>query len=457
MIGEWTVSTVAEVTQGVHACGDAGQCISGVGTDTRKALDGMLFVALTGPSFDGNDYLGAAVEQGAAAALVSRIDESVSLPQILVEDTTRALGLLGAENRRRFRGCTLALTGSVGKTTVKELTAAILRGVGQTRHTQGNLNNHLGAPLSLLALDDEDCFGVFELGANHAGEIAYTVSLVKPDVAVLINAADAHLEGFGSRDGVARAKAEIFAGLSGDGCAVLNRDSEYYDFWAEKVTVGKRLTFGVHEAADVRASAIDVSETASEFVLHVAGETASLRLPLPGAHNVRNALAATALAHAAGAGLQAIVAGLSEAAGVQGRLNTRHCDSGARLIDDTYNASPTSVLAALDVLSAFAAKRIAVLGNMAELGEASETEHERVGRYARERVDCLLVMGPCAGAVRRGFGADDCILVSSHDEAVKWLRANTTATDTILVKGSRSAAMEKVVNGMNKKNITEKY
>jgi UDP-N-acetylmuramoyl-tripeptide--D-alanyl-D-alanine ligase len=448
MIGSWTLSGILPLLAGQLQGPDS--VFSGVTTDSRKIKPGDLFVALRGERFDGHDFVAGPGLKVAAGALVER-KVSGSVSQLCVEDTVTALGQLGRINRQRFNGKVIAITGSNGKTTVKEMLASILSGNGRVCRTEGNLNNHLGVPISLLRLSAEDQFGVFELGANHAGEIAYTVDLVDPDIAVLNNAGDAHLEGFGSHQGIAAAKGEIITGLASGGTVILNHESPYFGYWCGLAGERRVLSFGLENDADVFATNIAHFVDHTVFELHLNGAALSVSLPFAGIHNVLNALAATAAASALGIGLLAVAEGLGAARSLGGRLRQVRTQQGALVIDDTYNASPASMKAALDVLAGFAGQRIAVLGHMAELGDYAVSSHREIGQYARGRTDQLWVMGRWAKDYADGFGPD-CRILSGIDEAIGALEEVLGPHTTVLVKGSRSAAMDKVVKGITANN-----
>lgn len=453
MIGDWSLEQVRERLQG-NLVGDD-RAFAQVVTDSRKCAAGDLFVALRGEHFDGHTFAADISESQAAAVMVER-NVAAKVSQLIVRDCVEALGLLGRMNRERFQGPVVAITGSNGKTTVKEMVAAILSRQGQVCWTQGNLNNHLGVPLSLLRLSEAHQYGVFELGANHKGEIAYTVQLAQPDVAILNNAGDAHLEGFGSHQGIAEGKGEIIAGLPAQGIAILNRTSDYYDYWTTLVGGRKQLSFGWNGAADVFATDVTCAESFSEFNLHVPGRVLWVRLPLAGRHNVLNALAAAAATYALGVSPETIIAGLADVKTVGGRLRQCQTPEGALVIDDTYNASPASMKAGIDVLASLPGKRIAILGHMAELGDFAPQSHREIGAYARGRVDELWVMGQWAADYANGYGSD-CVKLADVNEAVDRLKPCLAPRLAVLVKGSRSARMERVVNGiLHNTNNTER-
>jgi UDP-N-acetylmuramoyl-tripeptide--D-alanyl-D-alanine ligase len=416
-----------------------------VATDTRNLPPGSLFVAIEGPRFDGNDYVTAAAERGAVGALVSR-HQDLPLPQIEVDDTRTAFGVMARAWRENFRIPVIAVTGSAGKTTVKELIASILGVSRRVCMTQGNLNNDIGVPLSLMRLEASDEAMVVELGANHAGEIAHLGRLVEPSIAVITNAAAAHLEGFGSLEGVARAKGELVDCLPDEGTAVLNADDAFFAAWRRRA--GKRpvTSFGMTPAADVHlAAAPTFDDSSSRFVIAMpGGRTLEVCLPLLGRANIVNALAAAAAAAAAGASDADIRRGLGEARSVAGRMNRRLARRGATLIDDSYNANPAAARAALDYLESRPGIRIFVLGDMLELGPAARSLHREIGQYARGRCDRLVAIGTLAAEAATAFGADaarfESIEAAAADVAER-LRPDVT----VLVKASRSVGLERLV------------
>lgn len=445
-----TLNQLATAVQG-QAFGDD-LVITEVTTDTRKVTPGCLFIALKGERFDAHDFAADAVQAGAGVLLVSR-QLPVSVPQVVVADTRLALGQLAAWVRQQVPARIVALTGSSGKTSVKEMTAAILRQGGNTLYTAGNLNNDIGVPLTLLRLTPEYEYAVIELGANHQGEIAWTVSLTRPHAALVNNLAAAHLEGFGSLAGVAKAKGEIFQGLPADGIAIINADSNDWPNWRHQLADHKVWRFSP-DAAESDFSARDVKVTARgcEFTLSSPNGTIAITLPLPGRHNIANALAAAALASAAGAPLTAIQTGLAELTPVPGRLFPVHLSEGKQLLDDTYNANVGSMTAAVQVLSEMPGYRVFVAGDMGELGAEAEACHRQVGEAAKvAAIDCVLSVGVLSKALSHASGvgehfADKAALVTR-------LKALITAHPeiTILVKGSRSAAMEDIVRALQEK------
>ncbi|WP_404374804.1 UDP-N-acetylmuramoyl-tripeptide--D-alanyl-D-alanine ligase [Vreelandella aquamarina] len=419
--------------------------VSAVVTDTRKIVPGCLFVALKGPRFDGHDFVEQAREQGAAAALVERNLES-ALPQLVFADTRLGLGLIAQAWRKHFQLPLVAVTGNSGKTTVKEMTAALLAPLGSVLATSGNLNNDIGAPLTLLRLSKEHQAGVVELGANHLGEIAWTSRLAAPQVAVITNVTGAHVGEFGGMGQIAQAKSEILSGLGSDGTAVINRDDRYYAFWAACAAPRQVVSYGLHDDADVHARALSCDPQGRyAFTLVVHGQAlGNVRLPLIGKHNVSNALAASAAALALGVSPQQVVAGLGGLKSLSGRLSVVPGLRNATLLDDTYNANPGAVKAALDALASFPAPRWCALGAMGELGSESQALHAEIGRYAASLgIDSLLTFGEDARAASDAFGRGQHF--DDHETLVRHVINTLPPNTTLLVKGSRSAGMETVI------------
>lgn len=421
---------------------------SGVSTDSRAISQGQLFVALNGPRFDGHDYLNEVAAKGAVAALVQREVPNVAIPQLLVADTRLALGQLGALNRAAFNAPVVAITGSSGKTTVKEMLASMLRAGlgGPVLATRGNLNNDLGAPLTLLELAPEHVAAVIELGANHVGEIAYTVALAKPQVALINNAGTAHVGEFGGPEKIVEAKGEILEGLNSEGVAILNLDDAAFSTWQARAQGRQVRSFSqLNPAASVYATNLLRDERGCPgFTLNAgANGLVPVQLNLLGEHNVTNALAAAAAAITLGVSLDAIKSGLENLQPVKGRAVAQLTPNGACVIDDTYNANPSSVCAAIDILAGFNGRTLLVLGDIGELGEWAEQGHRQVGSYALGKVDALYAVGPLMAFAVSEFGqngrhfADQASLI----EALRTEQGGST----ILIKGSRSAAMEKVV------------
>jgi len=427
-----------------------------VSTDTRSLRRGALFVALQGPNFDGKDFMDAARAQGAVAVMVNRPAPNV-LPVIQVEDTHLALGRLAAAWRARRNIPVVAVTGSNGKTTVKEMIAAILAQRGAVLATQGNLNNDIGVPLTLLRLRDEHCYAVIEMGANHAGEIAYMARLARPTVGVITNAGTAHLEGFGSIEGVARAKGELFQALGEDGVAVVNADDRFAELWQGLIGTRRTLHFGVDQAADVTVLAgteqMEVGDAmAMRFTLRTSGGDVAVHMQLCGRHNVINACAAAASALAVGATTQDIERGLAGLQTVKGRLQLKLMASGPRILDDTYNANPNSLRAALQVLAMAPTRKIVVLGDMGELGAGAQDMHAEMGEEVRASgVENLFTVGLLSRftAERFGAGARHFTTQAELIAALSKILSDTALRPvTILIKGSRRMQMERVVEAL---------
>ncbi len=420
-----------------------------IGTDTRNMVGGELFFALKGPNFDGHDYVAQAAEQGAAAAVVSEAAD-VDLAQIVVADTRAALGRLGAAWRERQDVTVVGITGSNGKTTLKELTAACLSAAGQTLATHGNLNNEIGVPLMLSRIESEHRYAVIEMGANHAGEIAYLTSLAGPDVVALTNAGAAHLEGFGSIDGVARAKGEILSGEKRPNFAVLNADDHYFEYWSSLVEDVGVLSFGLGGDADVHATRIKAEAGLTGFRMRLPGGEIDVSLALPGRHNVRNACAAAAIATALGIDAQTIRAALESVQPVSGRLRPLEGVNGSTVFDDSYNANPNSVVAAAEFLTTLPGEHWLVLGDMAELGDDAPRLHREVGeRVKKAGVSRLFAAGGLSRNTVNGFGGDG-EWFSSVDALIAALAPALDADVKVLVKGSRFMRMERVVDALRR-------
>lgn len=441
MIMNLNLNTIAELFNSSFVINP---CINGVCIDSRKVQPGNLFIALQGENFDGHDFIKEVARQGAVAVICTRLNKHVTIPQIVVNDTLQALTKLATHYRLTIHCPVIALTGSNGKTTVKEMIAAILPKPAHA--TPGNLNNHIGAPLSVLQLLPEHRYAVFELGANHLGEIAQTVAVVKPQVALINNIAPAHIGEFGSIDGVARAKGEIYQGLDDNGTAVVNDDDNYAHFWDNLLNNRKRLRFSLTKPVDVYARDILFNdEGCACFELVLPNGHAQVRLQVPGEHSVRNALAAASCCHAVGISLHDIVNGLSRFSGVAGRMTFLSGKNNALIIDDTYNANLRSVLTAVDVLAKRPGKRILVIGDMGELGAWTQQHHEEIGKVARARgIDLLMTYGEFSEYSTKAFGSP-AKHYQNQEELARDLLPELSEKTTVLVKGSRSAAMEKVV------------
>ena len=418
--------------------------VTGVAIDTRKLKPGDLFVAIKGERADGHDYLTEAAARGAVAALVTRkVDHP--LPQLLVDSTELALGDLASAVRAQRNVRVVGITGSNGKTTVKTLVASILSRHGRTHVSAGNFNNELGLPLSLLAMPRDTEYAVFEMGAGKPGDIAYLAAIARPDIGLITLIAPAHLERMGSIEGVAETKGALYQALPADGIAIINADDAFASFFTGLAGARRVLRFGLDQPADVGADVIEQRVDGSRFVLSTPQGDAEVALPLPGRHNIANALAATAVALALEVPLATIVAGLEQVSGVAGRLRREVVAGGWTLIDDSYNANPSSMAAAIDTLLLAGGERWLVLGDMAELGPDARALHAGIGERARERgVERLFAVGPLGAATVEAFGAggehfDD------KPALIAALQAQLHAGVTCLVKGSRSAGMEQVV------------
>ena len=421
--------------------------VAGIATDSRRVANGDLYVALQGERFDGHEFIAEVAANGAVAAIVSS-PVQCELPQLKVADTREALGLVARVNRRRFEGPLIGVTGSAGKTTCKEMLAGILAGLGPTLATQGNLNNEIGVPLTLLRLAPEHRYAVIEMGAARGGDIAYLCRFSEPDIGIVTSALPAHLEGFGSLETIASTKGELFSGLRVDGTAVVNADDPFASLWHQLAGSRRVLTFGLDAGATFSARAVTPVAEGLRFELVTPVGGVDVELGLLGQHNVRNALAAAAAAWAAGADLAAISAGLGRVRPVAGRLQPRRGRHGNTVIDDSYNANPGAVKAAIDVLAAYSGRRRLVLGNMAELGSSAGALHREVAVYAATRgIDELWSVGPWAQAMATEFKANGAGVarVFADNAAIVAACENADDADVVLVKGSRSAGLEVVV------------
>jgi UDP-N-acetylmuramoyl-tripeptide--D-alanyl-D-alanine ligase len=446
------LSQLSHIVQG-HLTG-ADVRFESVSIDSRTLTGGALFVALKGPNFDGHDFISIAKEQGAAAALVSQ-DIGDTLPAVKVDDTRLALGALAASWRSDFEIPVIAVTGSNGKTTVKEMLSSIFAQACEgdcVLSTIGNLNNDLGLPLTLLRLRKSHRYAVTEMGMNHPGELTYLTSLARPNVAVITNAAAAHLQGLQSVEGVARAKSEIFSGVEAGGTAIINDDDEYASLWREIAQDLKIVGFSLQRKSDVTAE-FDLYKDHSNVVLHTPWGNATCHLGLPGKHNVANALAATAAAGAVGISLADIVKGLESWRGIKGRLQSKTIN-GLHVIDDSYNANPASIKAALEVLAIQPGMQVLVMGDMGELGDDSASLHRQTGELARQLgIDACFTLGEQTVITAEAFG-NDAQSFTSIEQLVTALRKqiqdNHDRPINILVKGSRSMKMEQVIELLEK-------
>lgn len=438
---------------GARLVGDS-VAIAGVSTDTRKIREGELFVALSGPHFDGHDFIAAAEQVGAAAVLVAR-EVACAVPQLIVADTLDALARFAAGWRREFSLPVVGVTGSAGKTTTKQMLASILAERGSVLATEGNLNNDIGVPLTLLRLRREHRFAVIEMGANHAGEIAALARIVRPDVGLITNAGAAHLEGFGSIEGVVEAKGEMYAGVVDGGVCVINGDQPWAEDWKQRAGLRRKLVFGTDVRHDFHIDGeIHEHDAGAHFTLATPDGNVGIELPLRGRHNVLNALAAAAAAFAAGADRQAMADGLRKVTNVGGRMRVERLSNGLTLVDDTYNANPLSMRAAIDWLVAGERRGWLVMGDMGELGDDARLLHEEIGAYAAERgVERLYGLGPLSTAACDAFGDARCYtdVAPLIDDLAAELVTQPASEITVLVKGSRSARMERVVAGLRER------
>jgi len=444
----WLLSQVAQAVQGRLIGADLN--LEGVSTDTRAIAKGALFVALAGERFDAHDFLAQAVAGGAVAVLIS--DEAkrpAGVPAVVVDDTRLALGRLAAAWRARFTLPVIAVTGSNGKTTTKEMIAAILKAAfgAAVLSTRGNLNNDIGLPLTLLGLSASHHAAVIEMGMNHPGEIAYLARIGAPTVAMVTNAQRAHLEGMGDLDEVAREKGAIFSGLQDGGIAVINVDDAYASAWRGMVDGHSVRTFAIDGAADVVAG-VRQHGLETELDLQAPEGTATVKLRIPGRHNARNAVAAAAACLAAGIPLSAVSEGLAAFSGVKGRLQRRAGKQGAEILDDTYNANPDSVRAGIDVLASTIGRKLLVLGDMGEIGEASGQYHDEIGGYAKSQgIDRLFALGDTSQLAVRNFG-EGARHFCNVDKLIAAVDKELGPDTTVLVKGSRFMKMERVADAL---------
>ena len=438
-----TLSQVADMVGGELYGNDAD--IEAVFIDSRKVKPDQLFIAIKGERFDAHDFV-AELEGKAAGALVHQLIDC-NLPQIVVKDTHQALGDFAKAWRETRSIPVIGLTGSNGKTTVKEMLASILSEQGKVLATLGNLNNDIGMPLTLLNIRDEHDYAVIEMGANHFGEIGYLTHIAQPDVAIVNNAGAAHLEGFGDIKGVSRAKGEIFAGLKNSGVAVINADDQYADYWKEECCADNWIvSFGMEQPADVHGELADNGD----LLIHLGDqEPLSVTLKLLGKHNAMNALAATAASMVVGATEASIKAGLEKLNPVKGRLAPVKAKQQALVIDDTYNANPSSVQMGIKVLARYQGKRILVLGDMAELGENVAEMHANIGLFAKDAgIDALFALGENSQPACKAFG-EKAKHFDRAEQLIETLEKTIDNNTTILIKGSRAMKMERIVQALS--------
>jgi UDP-N-acetylmuramoyl-tripeptide--D-alanyl-D-alanine ligase len=447
-----TLSWFAKACGGelIVAPGKTDGAYTGVSSDTRTLKPGELFVALRGPRFNANEFVAAAEAAGAAGAVVdTRIDKPIA--QILVGDTLEALQKSSAAWRAQFQIPVIGVAGSNGKTTCKEMTAAILGRAGNTLHTRGSLNNHIGVPLTLHRLETANRFAVIEIGTNHPGEVAALCQIARPTVGLITNAGAEHLEGFGTIEGAARAEGEMIADLDASQIAVINADDEFAPMW-RGMTRARVITFGIRQPADFSAADIQTAIGAAGFVTRFRMRTPlgeqAIEMNLAGGHNVQNALCAAAAAVSAGASLADVREGLATMRPVPGRLQFKTAPSGAWIVDDSYNANPSSMRAGIEVLANVDARRWLVMGDMGELGEAAVSSHGEVGRFARDqRIDRLFATGKLSALAVEAFGSG-AEWFADAESLSRAVNAELTREVCVLVKGSRSARLERVVDAL---------
>jgi UDP-N-acetylmuramoyl-tripeptide--D-alanyl-D-alanine ligase len=421
--------------------------ITSTAIDSRKVLLGSLFIAIDGQHVNGHDYIAAARQAGASAALVS-VRQHDPLPQLVVGDVMQAFGIIAKFWRQQSDARVVAVTGSNGKTTVKEMIAAILRQCGSVIATQGNLNNELGVPLTLTRLSASTDYAVIEMGANHRGEISRLVEMAQPQFSAINNVAAAHLEGFGDLMGVAKAKAEIFLGLADEGVGVFNADMDFVNEWKQVLASRKSISFALDNDADITAKDLQIDTSSSHFMVELAGEFHYINVPLPGMHNVANALAAIAITHAMSIPAQAMVKGLATIAAVPHRLQLRKGFNQSQLIDDSYNANPGSYKQALATLATFSGEHWLVLGDFGELGADSERLHSQMGTDAKKAgVERLWTVGVQSENACETFGDgaqhfDDVVALEAM------LKQIITKDVTCLIKGSRFMKLDKLADSL---------
>ena len=448
-----SLAFIAQATGGRLVGAD--RVVDGVATDTRALPGGdAMFIALKGEQFDGHAHVQAAIDGGCVAALVAR-ELAIDAPQVVVADTERALAAFAAAVQRERSTTVLAITGSNGKTSVKTLLLSILQQVGSAYGSPGNRNNEIGLPLAVLDAPDDARFAVYEMGAGKPGDIAYLTEIARPIVSLVNNIAPAHLERMGSLLGIAGTKGAIYDALPADGVAVVNADDDFAAYFIERVADRRVLRFGLDTAADVQARDIRLDADGARFVLAAPGGDIAIALPMPGRHNVRNALAAAAMALAVGASLDQVRAGLEAVQPVAGRLVAHALRSGAVLVDDSYNANPGSLAAAIDTLANSGNEAWLVLGDMRELGADEIALHARAGQQAKAAgIARLFALGELSAHAVAAFG-DGAQAFDSHDVLADALAAGLRPGVRVLVKGSRGSAMDRIVKALLQRDAAE--
>jgi UDP-N-acetylmuramoyl-tripeptide--D-alanyl-D-alanine ligase len=448
MLNDISLKQLADVCEGRLIGGDV--TVSSISTDSRSIAAGDLYIALVGDNFDGNDYAQDAIAKGASAVIVSRVIDGITTPQILVTDGARALAKIAQWHRLQWAKDIVAITGSCGKTTVKGMVASILSEVGNTLATSGNLNNHIGVPKTLLRLQPENEFAVIEMGASAVGEIGYLVQLAKPQVALVNNVVPAHLEGFGSIEAIASTKGEIYQGLTENGTAIVNLDDRFAGQWLKSLGKKSWLGFSVLDhSAEFHSTEMELDDFGRpQFVLNAEGKHLRVQLNVLGRSNVANALAAAACSAPFGATPEQMKAGLEKFSAVPGRLVSMQGVNQSRVIDDSYNANPGSVKAAIDVLAELSGDKILVLGEMGELGDEAEAAHREIGRYAvAAGINYFYGTGHLCQEACREFGPDS-FYFDTKEALVQQLLPALSQDSAVLVKGSRSSAMDTVVSAI---------
>lgn len=435
--------------------------VSSVSTDSRSISQGELFIALQGERFDGHEYLQKAIDQGASAVLVDsgskianqliKVVDTDTTSFIKVADTLKALGSIGKLNRSKFNGSVVGITGSAGKTTTKEMVAAILSRQGNTLYTKDNFNNEVGVPKTLLSIDDSHRYAVIEMGAARVGDIAYLSDFVQPDISVLTNAAEAHIQGFGSLDGVAQGKSEIYQSLGSNGAGILNIDDHYSSGWKSVVSQAGAKLVSVslnNKNADVYASDVQETDLGSHFTLHIKGKAKKVELSIPGLYNIKNALMAAGVADQLNIDITVIASALSNFSGTKGRMQSVAIGN-LTILDDTYNANPKAMKAALDVLSKTSSYQIAILGGMGELGENNDLYHQDIIKHVEKaQIDAVYCFGDTWPEISSNSTVS---LFKTKDQLAEKLLIHLAdlmdknKTITVLVKGSRSMKMETFV------------
>ena len=441
------LSQVAKIVAGNLQGSDCD--FNSISIDSRSIKSGELFLALSGENFDGHNFVEKAAQNGAAAAIVST-DINTTLPLLKVKNTHQALMRWAAAHRQEMPADIIAVTGSCGKTTTRAMLESVFSLQGKIIASEKSYNNNIGVPLTLLRLTPDIQFCICEMGANHIGEIAELTQIVTPNVAIITNAASAHLEGFGSLDGVAKAKGEIYSGLKANGVAVINIDDHYADYWKSLNATKKIITFGLSDSADIRAQNIQFNSQAHpSFELITPIGNTHIQLKVMGEHNVMNALAVTAAALAQNIGLEVIARGLQSSTAVVRRLCEKGF-AGATIIDDSYNANPFSVTAAMDVLVKKSGHKILVLGDMKELGSQAEQLHAEIGKAAAKKgIDKLYGYGSLSQHTVQAFGKNG-FYFQNQEELLKKLKNDLSDQVTVLIKGSNSMHMDLIVAALMK-------